>query len=76
MRDALVTAVSQALSDAHAYLFDERQRLLELQAENDALKLQEMEVRPPSPRSLSCACRASPHQQPSAGRCRCTDGGG
>lgn len=32
----------QALSDAHTYLFDERERLLALQAENDTLKLQEM----------------------------------
>lgn len=40
-----VKDLQKALSDAHAYLFDERQRLLELQAENDALKLQEMEDR-------------------------------
>ena len=30
----------QALSDAHTYLFEERQRLLDLQSENDELKLQ------------------------------------
>ncbi len=30
----------QALSDAHAFLFEERQRLLTLQAENDELRLQ------------------------------------
>lgn len=35
----------QALSDAHTYLFDERERLLALQAENDALRLQEGEDR-------------------------------
>lgn len=35
----------QALSDAHTYLFDERERLLALQAENDQLRLQEMEDR-------------------------------
>ena len=35
----------QALSDAHTYLFEERQRLLDLQAENDELKLQEMDDR-------------------------------
>ena len=31
---------AQALSDAHAFLFEERQRLLALQAENDELRLQ------------------------------------
>lgn len=31
---------AQALSDAHTYLFEERERLLALQAENDALRLQ------------------------------------
>lgn len=35
----------QALSDAQAFLFEERQRLLGLQAENDELKLQELEDR-------------------------------
>ena len=35
----------QALSDTHTFLFEERQRLLDLQAENDELKLQ---VRPAS----------------------------
>lgn len=30
----------QALSDAHTFLFEERQRLLTLQAENDELRLQ------------------------------------
>lgn len=30
----------QALSDAHTYLFEERERLLALQAENDSLRLQ------------------------------------
>lgn len=34
------TAMLQALSDAHNFLFEERQRLLTLQAENDALRLQ------------------------------------
>lgn len=36
---------AQALSDAHTYLFDERERLLALQAENDQLRLQEAEDR-------------------------------
>ena len=35
----------QALSDAQAFLFEERQRLLALQAENDELKLQELDDR-------------------------------
>jgi hypothetical protein len=74
-----VTVPSQALSDAHAYLFDERQRLLELQAENDALKLQEMEVRAPSPglssNSIALVARVR-IGKPCAGRCGWTDGGG
>lgn len=37
--------VLQALSDAQSFLFEERQRLLALQAENDELKLQELEDR-------------------------------
>lgn len=40
MRDRL-----QALSDAHSFLFEERQRLLALQADNDELRLQEIEDR-------------------------------
>ena len=35
----------QALSDAHTYLFEERERLLQLQASHDDLKLQEVEDR-------------------------------
>lgn len=35
----------QALSDAQQFLFEERQRLLLLQAENDELKLQEIQDR-------------------------------
>lgn len=35
----------QALSDAQQFLFEERQRLLNLQAENDELKLQEIQDR-------------------------------
>ena len=37
--------VLQALSDAHTYLFEERERLLQLQATHDDLKLQEVEDR-------------------------------
>jgi len=40
-----VKDLQKALSDAHTYLFEERQRLLDLQAENDELKLQEMDDR-------------------------------
>lgn len=39
------TELTQALSDAHNFLFDERQRLLALQAENDELRLQEIQDR-------------------------------
>lgn len=35
----------QALSEAHNFLFEERQRLLKLTAENDELRLQELEDR-------------------------------
>ena len=38
-----VRELQKALSDAHTYLFEERERLLVLQAENDELRLQ---VRP------------------------------
>lgn len=38
-------ALMQALSNAHTYLFEERERLLALQAESDALRLQEVEDR-------------------------------
>ena len=44
----------QALSDAHAFLFEERQRLLALQAENDELRLQEIEDR----KRIQQACHA------------------
>eukprot|EP00798_Chlamydomonas_sp_ICE-L_P012306 gene12306-15468_t len=40
-----VRELQKALSDAHAYLFEERQRLLTSQAENDELRLQEIEDR-------------------------------
>lgn len=33
------------MSDSHTYLFEERERLLQVQAENDSLRLQEMEDR-------------------------------
>ncbi len=39
------TDLMQALSDAHTYLFEERDRLLKLQSENGELRLQEVEDR-------------------------------
>lgn len=38
-----VRELQQALSSAHIHLFEERDRLLQLQAENDALRLQDVE---------------------------------
>ncbi|PSC73064.1 Coiled-coil domain-containing 77 [Micractinium conductrix] len=40
-----VRELQKALSDAHTYLFEERERLLALQADCDALRLQEVEDR-------------------------------
>ncbi|MEW5301830.1 MAG: hypothetical protein WDW36_004665 [Sanguina aurantia] len=40
-----IRELQKALSDAHNFLFEERQRLLALQAENDALRLQEIQDR-------------------------------
>lgn len=40
-----VRELQQALSAAHTHLFEERDRLLQLQAENDELRLLEMENR-------------------------------
>ena len=40
-----VHELQRALSDAHAFLFEERGRLLSLRAENDELKVQELEDR-------------------------------
>lgn len=37
--------LKQALSSSQAYIFEERDRLLQLQAENDELRLQEVEDR-------------------------------
>ncbi|GFR40782.1 hypothetical protein Agub_g1396 [Astrephomene gubernaculifera] len=44
-RSEEVRELQKALSDAHNFLFDERQRLLALQAENDELRLQEIQDR-------------------------------
>lgn len=41
----ILSTVLQALSDAHTYLFGERERLLQLQSDNDELRLQEVEDR-------------------------------
>lgn len=44
-RTGEVAELQKALSDAHAYLFEERERLMAVQAECDELKLQEVEDR-------------------------------
>ncbi|QDZ18649.1 hypothetical protein HOP50_02g11520 [Chloropicon primus] len=44
-REGEVRELQKALSDAHNCLFEERERLLELQKENDELKLREVEDR-------------------------------
>ena len=44
-RQMEVSELQKALSDAHAYLFEERDRLMTMQAENDDLKLKEVEDR-------------------------------
>ena len=52
----------QAVSDAHTHLFAERERLLQLRAENDALRAQEVADRARIQRLLSLgshACHAS-----------------
>lgn len=67
------SASSQALSDAHNFLFDERQRLLALQAENDELRLQEIQDRKSIQQLLALqqggtgAGGGGRHQQGSAG---------
>jgi len=40
-----VRELQQALSNSHLYLFEERERLLVLQSQNDSLRLQELEDR-------------------------------
>jgi hypothetical protein len=50
-----VRELQQALSDAQQFLFEERQRLLSLQAENDELKLQELDDRKRMQQLLSMA---------------------
>ena len=52
----------QAVSDAHTHLFTERERLLQLRAENDALRAQEVSDRARIQRLLSSgpnACHPS-----------------
>ena len=44
-RESEIRDLQKALSEAHNCLFEERERLLELQKENDELRLQEMEDR-------------------------------
>ena len=40
-----ITDLQKALSDSHVYLWEERERAQRLQAENDELKIQEMDDR-------------------------------
>ena len=40
-----ITDLQKALSDAHVYLWEEREKGQKLQAENDELKVQELEDR-------------------------------
>lgn len=44
-RDEQVEDLQKALSDAHTFLYDERQQVLKLAAENDELRIQEVEDR-------------------------------
>mmetsp|Transcript_4409 Transcript_4409/g.8414 ORF Transcript_4409/g.8414 Transcript_4409/m.8414 type:complete len:931 (-) Transcript_4409:305-3097(-) len=44
-RDQQVAELQKALSDAHVYLYDERELVLKLTAENDELRIQEQEDR-------------------------------
>ncbi|GIM05695.1 hypothetical protein Vretimale_10129 [Volvox reticuliferus] len=60
-----VRELQKALSDAHNFLFDERQRLLALQAENDELRLQEIQDRKTIQQLLAAPSgRAGGHQPP------------
>ncbi|EFJ43281.1 centriole protein [Volvox carteri f. nagariensis] len=61
-----VRDLQKALSDAHNFLFDERQRLLALQAENDDLRLQEIQDRKTIQQLLAGGPHAAqgPRQQP------------
>jgi coiled-coil domain-containing protein 77 len=45
VRQEEIAELQRALSDANVYLFDEREQVLKLQAENDQLKIQELEDR-------------------------------
>ena len=45
VRHEEIAELQRALSDANVYLFDEREQVLKLQAENDQLKIQELEDR-------------------------------
>jgi len=44
-RNDEIAELQKALSDAHVYLYDEREQVLKLQAENDEMKVQEIEDR-------------------------------
>ena len=45
VKEEEIAELQRGLSDANIYLFDEREQVLKLQAENDQLKVQEMEDR-------------------------------
>jgi hypothetical protein len=53
----------QAVSDAHTHLFEERERLLQLRAENDALRAQEVADRARIQRLLSLGPHAANSSQ-------------
>ena len=57
----------QAVSDAHTHLFTERERLLQLRAENDALRAQELADRARIQRLLSTNAHACHQSQVSSG---------
>lgn len=45
VKQSEIGELQRALSDANVHLFEEREQVLQLQAENDALKAQELEDR-------------------------------
>lgn len=59
---------TQALSSSQAYIFEERDRLLQLQAENDELRLQEVEDRHRLEHMLALLDAQKSHKASAAGR--------
>ena len=75
------TPVLQAVSDAHTHLFEERERLVQLAAENDQLRLQladrgRHEGGPHPRRGLPCSHGSSPALSEPDGRGSSCDRGG